>query len=350
MSDSKIKHYWFEPYLQDFFYSAKYEYLNTFVNETYAKELIIQMCNDVLSSSKKTKQEKKDIEKKCYDDCLKIIRDLINEPLEKEERKYLEEYEKNRGKNAFNHPTRERHTKHIKVHDKEKEGVMREYEISLLLLSFIKVEIYYINFFKRDIFENYQRFEKSDYTPLKASYDLSHNKKISKDDFKYLKRARLTTAKDYYNNLTMNIDLWWSLTWSDFIIIDDNRDNFKEVTNKNWEMPDEEEFDQFRNLIKNHYFLYYVYPLYYENKILEQLDEQKKGLRKEIKKIFSKNFKCNVDNKNIQPNGKTKELLLNKFDDTIDISESLIFDNYEIYSSILRPFLIDYNAYKNKIK
>ena len=64
---------------------------------------------------------------------------------------------------------------------------------------------------------------------------------------------------------------------------------------------------------------------------------------------MKKNFKCNVDNINIQPNGKTKELLLNKFDDTIDISESLIFDNYEIYSSILRPFLIDYNAYKNKI-
>lgn len=344
MNTTERKKYWFEMYLQQFFLDRNYNYLMVYVNQDFAKEIINAICNDILGSTKKTSKEKKAIKEKCIFDLKDIIKILTNDPLDKEE--YNRNIKYAQGKKISCAHTREKHTKHIR-NISYINGESKKYDITLLALSFILVEIYYKNFFKKEIYENYKRFKKSDIKPLKVSFEIAHGGKLNKEEFKSLKKSRLNTVQDYYKHLTLNIDLWWRITWRMIEILDKKSKRYEEVTQKNWIKPSKEQFDELKNLLKNHYFMYHIYPIYYENKIMEEFEIKKKSYQKELRSICSKNFKCEINEINIQTNDKTRKLILENFDDTLEnINNTIASFEQLTLSDILTTILVDPSVYK----
>ena len=344
MNTTERKKYWFEMYLQQFFLDRNYNYLMVYVNQDFAEEIIKAICNDILGSTKKTSKEKEAIKKKCISDLKDIIKILTNDPLDKEEYNRNIKYAQEREISCAY--TKEKHTKHIR-NISHINGESKKYDITLLALSFILVEIYYKNFFKKEIYENYKRFKKSDIKPLKVSFEIAHGGKLNKEEFKSLKNSRLNTVQDYYKHLTLNIDLWWSITWEMIEILDSNSKYYEEVTQKKWIKPSEKKFDELKNLLKNHYFMYHIYPIYYENKIMEEFEIKKKSYQKELRRICSKNFKCEINEKNIQTNVKTRKLILENFDDMLEnINNTIASFEQLTLSNILTTILVDPSVYK----
>ena len=316
-------------YLQQFFLDKNYNYLMVYVNQDFAREITTEICNDILRSTKKTSKEKDKITGECISGLKKVIKNLTNDP----------QSEKERNRNR-------KHTKHIR-NISHINGESKKYDITLLALSFILVEIYYKNFFKKEIYENYERFQKSNIKPLKVSLEIAHGEKLNKEEFKSLKNSRLNTVQDYYDYLTLNIDLWWSITWDMIEILDNESKRYEEVTQKNWIKPSEEQFDELKDLFKNHYFMYHIYPLYYENKIIEEFEIKKKSYQKELRSICSKNFKCEINEKNIQTNAKTRKLILENLDDMLkNINNTIASFEQLTLSDILTTILVDPSVYK----
>lgn len=329
-------------YLQQFFLDRNYNYLMVYVNQDFAEEITDEICNDILGRTKKTSKEK--IKKECISDFKKVIRNLTNNPLDSND--YNDILKDAQGKEISCAYTKEKHTKHIR-NISHINGESKKYDISLLALSFILVEIYYKNFFKKEIYENYERFQKSDIKPLKVSLEIAHGEKLNKEEFKSLKNSRLNTVQDYYDYLTLNIDLWWSITWEMIEILDNESKRYEEVTQKKWIKPSEEQFDELKDLFKNHYFMYHIYPLYYENKIMEEFEIKKKSYQKELRSICSKNFKCEINEKNIQTNAKTRKLILENLDDMLEnINNTIASFEQLTLSDILTTILVDPSVYK----
>lgn len=344
MNTTKRKKYWFEMYLQQFFLDRNYNYLMVYANQDFAREITTEICNDILRSTKKTSKEKDKITDECISDLKKVIKNLTNDPLDSDGYNDILKYAQKNGSSCAY--TKEKHTKHIR-NISYINGKSKKYDITLLALSFILVEIYYKNFFKKEIYENYERFQKSGIKPLKVSFEIAHEGKLNKEEFKSLKKSRLNTVQDYYDYLTLNIDLWWSITWSMIEILDNEFKHYEEVTQKKWIKPSEEKFDELKDLFKNHYFMYHIYPIYYENKIMEEFEIKKKSYQKELRCICSKNFKCEINENNIQTNVKTRKLILENFDDMLEnINNTIASFEQLTLSDILTTILVDPSVYK----
>ncbi len=336
--------YWFEPYLQDFFYCNKYKIYRKFIDQEICEYLINVMCETIIASSRNHKEEEKDIKKKCYNDLLSIIRNLTTFRVigKDDNTPSITGYESSTDNENFT-TERKKYTKHIKLEEGKDSRGRKKYKVTLLLFSFALTEIYYKHFFKKKMYENFYWFERFDVIIVKTSYNLAHHKKITKEDYKYMKENQLNTLEDYYNNLTQIIDLWWALSYRYVLGV------YYEDEYKNTEiMKNHEKIqDELKILFKNHYFLNTVYPLYCENKVMEQLNEKKKAYKKELGKICSKNFQClNNDNLNIQSNSKTRNLILNNCNAMLEKIEDITnIERFTDYEDVLQSILVDYDAY-----
>ena len=80
---------------------------------------------------------------------------------------------------------------------------------------------------------------------------------------------------------------------------------------------------------------------------MEEFEIKKKSYQKELRSICSKNFKCEINEKNIQTNAKTRKLILENFDDMLEnINNTIASFEQLTLSNILTTILVDPSVYK----
>lgn len=337
--EHKTKKYWFEEFLKPFFYNCDFKILEVNVNQALARDLIYNMCDIILISTKKREKEKKEIKNKAYNNLRKIICHL---PTKKKEKPKRSTNKKNGNDDSVKY-----NVKDIIVYKREHCRYPLEYEMSLLQFTFLQLEVYYTVFFKNEIYENYHRFSKCQRKPLEASFKLAREKKLDRTMFSHLQNSKLQTAQDYYENLTLFFDIWQSLTTYDMEYIEKNNSKLSELDRKKVIISNKETFNNLTTLLKNYYFMYFIYPFYYDFEISMQYEQHKKKYKKELTRIRSQKFQIIKDNKNIQPPSKSRNLLCQNTEEILKLAEEEVkADHFQSYSNVLGSILVDYETYK----
>ena len=271
--------YWYQPYLTEFFIHHKNKYIHKKINDLTARELLISEFGYINTKSIDDPPECV----KSYKRKMKCLFDIYN--IDDGSPKSNKDDNSN-GRNKFIHAEFDENY----IYGKEK-----KYNVSIFLLSFIKLDLYYQKMIK----EKKRLTEEEKYAL--CGYYLTQGKSTLQNFFPNPNYGLKNI--DDFAKLTSFLDKWASMLLGDLQHIHSS-DKYKDF----YHNLNEEKILKYISLVKKHFFLYYIVPEMYSYMNNYNFERLKNDYCSELNKICNKNFKD-------QTIAETKSNLNNNFND-----------------------------------